>query len=303
MSCRRRCIFSSRLSTAPISTWFVGSRRQQSCSLSAGCQRAMPVRRSTHGSRRPLRAALFNPISARRSSKPSITRASRSIFDCSSSRRATGRPITARASSPPRLKQRSTGSSTPYRNRTSTGRSWSARRSVIWRPRGTGSRRLSSSTCSRSTPRRCRTSGCDSHPTLRRPTSFRPSCGPGSSSTSMPTSPSETGSARRLLDFFHGQFREVVVRRWLAPSGNALHVRLATYFAGLDTWLRTGATTVPNRRKLAELPFHYAHARQWDAADAFLTDRDVLRALVEGLGPGELVEDLDRILEPWGFPT
>ena len=105
------------------------------------------------------------------------------------------------------------------------------------------------------------------------------------------------------LDFFHRQFRDVVVRRWLAASsGNLVHSRLAAYFAGLDTWLRNGVAAVPNRRKLAELPYQYTEAGQWVAAEALLTDPDVLRALVEGLGPGELVDDLDRILEPSRLP-
>lgn len=94
---------------------------------------------------------------------------------------------------------------------------------------------------------------------------------------------------------FHRQVGAAIEHRWLTgPVRQRCHRRLAAYFASQPTWFDLDGTPVPNRRKLAELPYQHTMAADRAAVEEFLTDPDSLRALVAGLGPWELADDLER---------
>jgi WD40 repeat protein len=98
------------------------------------------------------------------------------------------------------------------------------------------------------------------------------------------------------LGLFHRQVGAAIEGRWLTEPARrrCCHKRLAAYFASQPTWLDGGGSPAPNRRKLAELPYQYTMAGNRVAVEELLTDPGSLHALVGGLGPWELAEDLER---------
>ncbi|MGD0606087.1 MAG: WD40 repeat domain-containing protein [Streptosporangiaceae bacterium] len=97
------------------------------------------------------------------------------------------------------------------------------------------------------------------------------------------------------LSVFHRQVGTAIEHRWLTgPVRQRCHRRLAAYFATQPTWLDPDGARVPNRRKLAELPYQHTMAADRAAVEELLTEPDSLRALVAGLGPWELADDLER---------
>jgi NACHT domain- and WD repeat-containing protein len=100
------------------------------------------------------------------------------------------------------------------------------------------------------------------------------------------------------LGMFHRQVGVAIEHRWLTGSARQrCHHRLAAYFASQRTWLDLDGEQAPNLRKLAELPYQQTMAADWPAVQELLTNPDTLRALVAGLGPWELADDLERASE------
>jgi NACHT domain- and WD repeat-containing protein len=97
------------------------------------------------------------------------------------------------------------------------------------------------------------------------------------------------------LGVFHRQVGAAIEHRWLTGSARQrCHHRLAAYFASQRTWLDLDGEQAPNLRKLAELPYQQTMAADRAAVQEFLTDPETLHALVVGLGPWELADDLER---------
>jgi hypothetical protein len=85
-----------------------------------------------------------------------------------------------------------------------------------------------------------------------------------------------------LLDFFHGQLREAVTRRYGVEGGRGFHADIADYFDGL--W------ELPDARALAELPYHRIEARDPAGLRRLVRDR-FFAARAEHLG------DIDALLD------
>ncbi len=129
------------------------------------------------------------------------------------------------------------------------------------------------------------------------------------------------------FDFFHGQLREAVEKRYLVENPAAaegfrdlhlLHRDIASYLAKL--WQThadrfTEEPTEPVRRALSELPYHQTEGQMWEQAYTTLTDFPFLEAkcthvAAATLGGGdgarkiyggayELQEDYGRAIDTW----
>jgi tetratricopeptide (TPR) repeat protein len=88
------------------------------------------------------------------------------------------------------------------------------------------------------------------------------------------------------LDFFHGQMREAVNRRYLSRDPARYHAEIAEYMQ--TRWPSS------NAHALGDLPFHLAEARLWDELLSTLEDQIFLTAKLETVGPESLVEDFEH---------
>jgi len=73
-------------------------------------------------------------------------------------------------------------------------------------------------------------------------------------------------------DFFHGQLREAVTRRYMPEDAIPYHRDIGAY---LETRWRE-----PNPHALSELPHHQSHAQTWTALQGTLTNYDFVKAKV-----------------------
>jgi WD40 repeat protein len=103
-----------------------------------------------------------------------------------------------------------------------------------------------------------------------------------------------------LLDFFHGQLRDVVTRAFLEPHRRRRHRHLAAH----GPWARPG-DLAPDRRALSERPYQLCRGALWREAKATLLDARLIGAKVAAVGAEPLVEDLDLALDtfPRGVTT
>jgi WD40 repeat protein len=100
-------------------------------------------------------------------------------------------------------------------------------------------------------------------------------------------------SVRRYLqrrgaqwDFFHGQLREAVQRRYLTEDLTPFHAQIAEYFE--SKW------NGPDIHALSELPYHLEHGGLTHKLKHTLTDVAFLQAKVSALGPHRLVDDFNN---------
>ena len=88
------------------------------------------------------------------------------------------------------------------------------------------------------------------------------------------------------LDFFHGQMREAVNRRYFSRDSTGYHSEIAEYMQ--TRWLSS------NAHALRDLPFHLMEARVWDQLLSTLEDQRFLTAKLETVGAESLVEDFEH---------
>jgi tetratricopeptide (TPR) repeat protein len=91
------------------------------------------------------------------------------------------------------------------------------------------------------------------------------------------------------LDFFHGQMREAVGRRYLARDATRYHAEIAEYMQA--RWPENDA------HALSDLPYHLTEARLWDKLSRTLEDQSFLAAKLNAIGPESLAEDFGRGFE------
>ncbi len=93
-----------------------------------------------------------------------------------------------------------------------------------------------------------------------------------------------------VIDFFHGQLKEAVVKRYLEEADRtATHKRIADYFE--EHWRE------PYIRALEELPHQRTKARDWEGVERILYDFDFLQIKVRAIGPYPLIVDHEQALE------
>jgi tetratricopeptide (TPR) repeat protein len=90
------------------------------------------------------------------------------------------------------------------------------------------------------------------------------------------------------LDFFHGQMREAVNRRYLSRDPARYHAEIADYMQ--TRWRARDA------HALADLPFHLMGAQRHEELLGTLEDQTFLAAKFETVGPESIVEDFGRAL-------
>jgi WD40 repeat protein len=108
-----------------------------------------------------------------------------------------------------------------------------------------------------------------------------------------------------VMTFYHRALRVAAVAM-STPSPEAAataHGHLAAFFAGdvgtpqPHRFSQPGSTaTVPNRRKLSELPYQQTGARLWPELTGTLTDLSFIQAKCAAEATGDLVADYDRVL-------
>lgn len=91
------------------------------------------------------------------------------------------------------------------------------------------------------------------------------------------------------LDFFHGQMREAVNRRYLSRGSTECHSEIAEYMQ--TRWLSS------NAHALRDLPFHLMEARLWNELLSTLEDQRFLTAKLETIGPESLIEDFEHAFD------
>lgn len=92
------------------------------------------------------------------------------------------------------------------------------------------------------------------------------------------------------LDFFHGQLRSSVARRYEiadATDRGAEHALIA------DTLERRWRRRTADRHALSELAYHVVKARQWEKVLSVLDDAQYVGEKVAQLGPEALIEDFE----------
>jgi len=101
-----------------------------------------------------------------------------------------------------------------------------------------------------------------------------------------------------VLDFYHGQLRQVAEARYLAPRVRPqVHAALAAYFAAHHDFFAPGQ---PNARKVDELPHHLLQAGRFSELAATLTGDSALAFLEAKAEAGlvfDLIEDLTGAAE------
>jgi WD40 repeat protein len=103
---------------------------------------------------------------------------------------------------------------------------------------------------------------------------------------------------RVLMGFFHRQLFDRVRSRYLSNGfGSERHRELAVYFAAQPVLPDDAGESVPNLRKLSELPHHQAHAGMWDDLHATLTDLGFLEAKTRWVDTDTAVDDQGNIIE------
>jgi WD40 repeat protein len=96
------------------------------------------------------------------------------------------------------------------------------------------------------------------------------------------------------LDFFHGQLRDAVVRRYLGGDVSSLHADIASYLS--TRW------AAQDLHALSELPHHQAHAHMWTQLDETLSDLRFLEAKCASGLAYDLVADFNAALSADGLP-
>jgi WD40 repeat protein len=96
------------------------------------------------------------------------------------------------------------------------------------------------------------------------------------------------------LDFFHGQLREAVVRRYLQGEVSRLHADIASYLS--PRWEGDDV------HALSELPYHQGHARMWRELEETLSDLRFLEAKCASGLAYDLVADFNAALSAAEFP-
>jgi WD40 repeat protein len=99
------------------------------------------------------------------------------------------------------------------------------------------------------------------------------------------------------LDYFHGQLRSAVERRYIDSSkilrSNAatLHQKIAKYFEA--RW------SEPDLHALSELPYHLVAAREWQRLESILTNSKFLDNKVRELSVWSLIDDFELAIDAW----
>src|SRR5215831_8518314 len=88
------------------------------------------------------------------------------------------------------------------------------------------------------------------------------------------------------LDFFHGQMREAVNRRYLSRDPLRYHADISEYLK--TRWASSDV------HALSDLPFHLMEAGLWDELLSTLENQTFLTNKLEIVGPESLVEDFER---------
>jgi len=102
-----------------------------------------------------------------------------------------------------------------------------------------------------------------------------------------------------LLGFYHRQLLEEVTERYLVGEHELhRHAALADYFQAQVLEVEQAGNSIPNLRKLSELPYQQAFAGLADELTATLTDFSFLSAKVAAAGPQPLIEDYDLVRLP-----
>lgn len=114
-------------------------------------------------------------------------------------------------------------------------------------------------------------------------------------------------SRGELLDFYHGDLRLGVRRKYLesAESRKHTHRRVADYFDAQPDWFSGKEVTdarVPNVRKMDELLWQRQQAEQWNEVNLQLTTPQFLKAKVAAFSSHELIEDI-RVAIRQSFST
>lgn len=91
------------------------------------------------------------------------------------------------------------------------------------------------------------------------------------------------------LDFFHGQMREAVSRRYLSRDPARYHAEIAEYMQ--TRWPSSDA------HALGDLPFHLAEAGRREELLSTLEDQSFLTSKLEVVGNESLVEDFERAFD------
>ena len=97
-----------------------------------------------------------------------------------------------------------------------------------------------------------------------------------------------------LLDFYHGQLRQVVEETYLAEGlRRAAHQDLASYFSnqGYGSW-----------RTLSELPYHLTHGQRWESLGRVLCSLEFIQAKCSASLTPELIADYRLALQAPGLP-
>ena len=97
-----------------------------------------------------------------------------------------------------------------------------------------------------------------------------------------------------LLDFYHGQLRQVVEESYLAEGlRRAAHQDLASYFSnqGYGSW-----------RTLSELPYHLTHGQRWESLGRVLGSLEFIQAKCSASLTPELIADYRLALPAPGLP-
>jgi hypothetical protein len=89
-------------------------------------------------------------------------------------------------------------------------------------------------------------------------------------------------------DFFHGQLREAVVRRYGPTKPVDYHKDVATYLA--TRWRNA------DRHAISELPFHQTRGEMWEEVEATICDLEFINAKVAAGMTYELVADYSAAL-------
>ncbi len=88
------------------------------------------------------------------------------------------------------------------------------------------------------------------------------------------------------LDFFHGQLREAVFRRFVPRDRAPCHAEIASYFG--TRWPEG------DRHALSELPYHLTEGGRWESILSVLCSSGFISSKVNTIGPEPLVDDFER---------
>jgi WD40 repeat protein len=109
-----------------------------------------------------------------------------------------------------------------------------------------------------------------------------------------------------VLTFYHRALRTAAEELCMTNAAPAAHAHLAGFFAGAygtpqpHRFARARDATVPNRRKLSELPYQQTQARLWPALTETLADLSFVQTKAAAGMTGDLIADYDRALAGMG---